>query len=501
MPSRSLIRRLLPPLAGAVAVLTLTVLVVGMIAMRGAVLDRARARATLLLSSERESLERLMRAGDHGDLQNLVEQMARNPDVAAVRIINPRGTVDSSSIPSELGKPAGSHSVQASPRGDLIPASVSTPPTDSALAVHVVQPFLNKPSCARCHKTPGDILGYLDLDASVNTHMTGLMAFSTLSGVLGLLYLAAVIGVGLPLLNQVVRRPVRHLTSAMKDVQAGDLSVHVEPSGTQEIDEVVEGFNRMVEQLRHGRAAEETARRLEMERVEQLAAVGEIAAGLAHEVRNPLSGVKAVLEILVRDTADEERRGVLRDATGELMRIDQILRDLMQYARPKAPVLGPFDLGALVRDTTVFTQRGAGRTAAAVTCDIGPDLPRAFGDPAQVRQVLVNLLMNAHQAAGAAGQIHVSTGQREGSVWCRVRDTGPGVPLDRAETVFRPFATTKARGTGLGLSISKRIIELHGGSLTLDNPGQAGASFTFTLAVAVSLPDTRPRLDATPTVV
>jgi hypothetical protein len=499
MTSRTLIRRLLPPLAGVVAVLTLAVLVVGMIAMRGAVLERARNRAAMLSSSERDSLERLMRAGDHSDLQNLVEQMARNPDVAAVRIISASGVVHASSLAAEIGRPAGSHSVQSSSKGDLIPASMSGAAADDALAVHVVQPFLNKPACSRCHATPGDILGYLDLDAHVNTHLTGLTAFGGLSGLLGLLYLVAVIGVGLPLVNQVVRRPVQQITSAMRDVQAGNLSTHVEPCGTREIDAVVDGFNQMVEQLRHGRAAEETARRLELERVEQLATVGEIAAGLAHEVRNPISGVKAVLEIIVRDTPDEERRGVLRDATSELMRIDQILRDLLQFARPRKPALEPFDLNALVRDTAAFTQRGAGNKAASVACDVAPGLPFAQGDAPQIRQVLVNLLMNAHQAAGPDGHVHVTTGQHDETVWCRVRDTGPGVPVDRAETVFRPFATTKARGTGLGLSISKRIMELHDGSLTLDNPGQQGASFTITLSVAAR--PTTPQPVAEPAVV
>lgn len=491
MKSKTLIRRLLPPLAGVVAVLTLVVLIVGMIAMRGAVLERARKRAEILLSSERESLERLMRAGDHSDLQTLVEQMARNPDVAAIRIISASGTVHSSSHPSELGRHAGDHRVQISAYGDLLPAALGDAARTEPLTVHVIQPFLNKPSCSRCHSTPGDVLGYLDLDAHINTHMTGLTAFGTLSGALGLLYLVAVIGVGLPLVNRVVRRPVQHITSAMRDVQAGDLNVRVEPCGTGEIDAVVDGFNQMVAQLRHGRAAEETARRLEMERVEQLATVGEIAAGLAHEVRNPISGVKAVLEIIVRDTPDEERRGVLRDATNELMRIDQILRDLLQFARPRQPAREPFDLNALVRDTAAFTQRGAGSHAAPVTCEAAPGLPLAEGDAPQIRQVLVNLLMNAHQAAGAGGQVHVVTGRQGQRVWCRVRDTGPGVPADRAETVFRPFATTKARGTGLGLSISRRIMELHDGSLTLDNPGQQGASFTLTLSAA-ALPASPP---------
>jgi len=190
--------------------------------------------------------------------------------------------------------------------------------------------------------------------------------------------------------------------------------------------------------------------------------------------------VKAVVDVLARESHDESRRRVLHDASGELVRIDQILKDLLQFARPKPPAPAPFDFNALVRDAVALTLPPGGEHPQP-RCDLADDLPVAVGDAGQIRQVLVNLLLNARQAATPTGEVAVSTGQRDGELWCRIRDDGPGVPVDRAEAIFRPFFTSKTRGTGLGLSITRRIVELHGGRLVLDNPGEPGASFTFTL--------------------
>lgn len=481
MPEGSLLRKILPPLAGAVAVLTLVVMTVGIAYMRRAVLERARLRAVTLSSIERDSLERLMRAGDHRDLQDLVDALARHPDVAAVRILRANGMVHASSHRADIGRPAGAHATQAAPSGDVMEAAIGGPVELPHHAVHTVQPFPNRPACEQCHDASARVIGFLDLDIAVNPHVTGLTAFAGLSAVLGLLYLIAVVGVAAPLVAVVVGRPVRRLMGAMERLEAGDLEVKVAPSGTRELDAVFTGFNRMVDRLRQGRAAEEEARRLALERVEQLASVGELAAGLAHEIRNPLSGVKAVLEVVARDTDDVARRAVLRDAAGELSRIDQIVRDLLQYARPKRPIPSAFDLNALVHDALTLMLPAASASAHEVQSELAASLPLVFGDAGQVRQVLVNLLLNARQAAGPDGHVVVTTGSDVDGVWCCVRDSGPGIPADRAEAIFKPFVTTKARGTGLGLPISRRMVELQGGSLRLDNPGAPGASFTMTL--------------------
>jgi signal transduction histidine kinase len=123
-----------------------------------------------------------------------------------------------------------------------------------------------------------------------------------------------------------------------------------------------------------------------------------------------------------------------------------------------------------------------------VRCALDEALTAAMGDAGQVRQVLVNLLLNAQHASSGAGEVVVSTGRAEDHLWCRVSDDGPGVPADKAEAIFKPFVTSKTRGTGLGLSISRRVVELHGGRLVLDNPGEPGASFTFSLPLAAPGP-------------
>jgi len=487
MRSRSLVRQLLPPLAVAVAAITLVVLLVGSFVVRWAVLDRAHLRAQGISASSRHTFERIMRSEPHEDLQGFARDVARNPDVEAVRIIQPDFRVHASSLPSEVGRDAGAHGRQVERGGDLI-APTLTGEGNSRPVVHLIEPLRNARSCQRCHGPEQPILGFLDTDVAVNPHTTGLATLETLGIALGLFYVVAVAGVATPLIHRVVGRPVRRLIDSMERVQAGDFSVHVKPFGTTEIDQVTLGFNKMVEQLRRGRAAEEESRRLQLERVEQLAVVGELAAGLAHEIRNPLSGVKTVLEAVAEESVPDNpsRRAILRDASAELLRIDQIVRDLLEYARPKPPELTTFDLNDVARETVAFTTAKAVAAGAKVTTQLAPDLPAAFGDPAMVRQVLVNLLLNALQAAASpeAAEIQLATWAADRFIWCRVRDNGPGVPAERAESIFRPFVTTRTRGTGLGLAISQRVVQLQGGRLTLDNPGHPGASFSFTVPVA-----------------
>lgn len=478
----SLFRRLIPPLVAAIASLTAVITYVGTSRMNEALADRARRRAASLSSSERDGILRLMRAGDHRDLQVVLEQLGRNPDIAVARVLRPDGTVYASSRPHETGRVLADHVAQHDPLGDRRPDNAEVR-AHSRGVVHVVQPFVNTSDCQSCHRAAGSIVAWLDMDVDVNEHSIGFATFTSLSAALGGLYLLAAVTILVPGLATIVLRPLKRLTDAMDRVRDGDLSVAVEPGGTREIDSVVSGFNRMVVDLRTARAAEEEARRLQLERVEQLAVVGELAAGLAHEVRNPLSGVKAVVDVLARECEDASRRHVLHDASGELVRIDQILKELLQFARPKPPALAPFDFNALVRDAVALTFP-ADAAAPRVRCAVDEALPAAMGDAGQIRQVLVNLLLNAQQASIGTGEIVVSTGRSDGWLWCRVHDAGAGVPAEKAEAIFKPFVTSKTRGTGLGLSISRRVVELHGGRLVLDNPGEPGASFTFSLPLA-----------------
>jgi signal transduction histidine kinase len=257
------------------------------------------------------------------------------------------------------------------------------------------------------------------------------------------------------------------------------------PPGTVEIDGLVAGFNDMVARLRHARQAEQDAQRSQMARVEQLATLGEMAASLAHEIRNPLSGTKAAIDVLAGEEKAEEPRRILRHVSEELARVDGVVRQLLNFAKPKAPVLAKVDLRAMLDDAVMLSGPRAATQGAALEFD-RPSEPRfVLADADMVLQVVVNLLINAlHAIEGVSGaRVVLSMSVREGQVACSVHDNGPGVPDGRAVAIFRPFVTTKARGTGLGLATSRRLIELHGGRLWLDNPGEPGARFTFTLPV------------------
>jgi len=476
-PSRSLLRRILPPLVLAVAVVTVVIIGLGFAIMRATLQDRARERADVLVRADQMLIERLPKAGPHVNLPQVIALFGDHPDIAAARLLNPSGVVMVSSHPEEVGELLTDHVSQRSHRGDLITTR------DGAPAVHTVRPVPNSPACRSCHTSTAPLVAVLDLDVAVNPHEVGMEAFGGLGMAMGVLYLLSVGATMLFLIRRVVHRPVRRLTRAMARVQDGDLSQEVRHSGTREFDRLVDGFNLMVGRLRRGAHAEREARRLEMERAEQLAVVGELAAGLAHEIRGPVSGVKAAVEVLAADMSVGERgRQILRESAKELGQLDEIVRDLLQYARPHPPEFADADLHAIASDVAkLLTAKASAQGATVRTASTG-GLPLVQIDQSQIRQVILNLALNGLQALdGGEGTVTITTSAGDEWATCAVVDTGPGVSLDQAEHVFRPFHTTKGSGTGLGLAISRRIIELHGGRLTLDNPGRPGAAFSFTL--------------------
>jgi signal transduction histidine kinase len=217
--------------------------------------------------------------------------------------------------------------------------------------------------------------------------------------------------------------------------------------------------------------------------VEQLATIGEMAASLAHEIRNPLSGTKAAVDVLAGQERDEEPKRILRHVSEELGRVDSVVRQLLNFAKPKAPVLARVDLRGLLHDAVMLTRPKAATQGALLEVLGETGAGDVLADADMVQQVVVNLLLNALQATEGlpAPSVVISTGLLDGQASCSVRDNGPGVPADRADAIFRPFVTTKPRGTGLGLATSRRLVELQGGRLWLENPGEPGARFTFTL--------------------
>jgi signal transduction histidine kinase len=430
-----------------------------------------------------EDIEHVMQV-DHGiRLQDELERLGADPDMDAVRILSVAGKVLYSSRREEVGTMMPAH-VPALP--DPLPENgTPLPPEVRELPglIHAAAPVLNRPNCATCHAGDAAILGIVDVDISLSRQSAGMKTWGRIAGIATVLQFALVAaGVAL-VLGVVVVKPVRRLERAMGEVRLGDYGVSGAPAGTKEIDSLVSGFNEMVGRLKRADQLEREAQRATMARAEQLASLGEWATSLAHELRNPLSGIKAAIDVLAIEERAEEPRRVLQHASSELARVDGVVRQLLDYARPKAPALGQVDLCSVLLDAVMLSKPRAAARHAVLESAL-PDRPIAvLADPEMVQQVVLNLILNGLEATDGTpdARVAVSAEVREGEAWCRVLDNGPGVPAARAAGLFRPFITTRAHGTGLGLATSRRLVELQGGRLVLENPGEAGASFAFSL--------------------
>lgn len=281
----------------------------------------------------------------------------------------------------------------------------------------------------------------------------------------------------------VIHRPMVELQEKMAQVRAGDLFVKVGFSDrNDEIGDLGQNFNEMVQQLRESREEIERLHRTQMSRAEHLATLGEMAAGLAHEIRNPLAGIAGVMEIVGRDLpANSAAKDVLGEVRHEVMHINRIVTELLEIARPKPPVFRPADLVAVSEQAVLFARDQASKRHVSVHVVKDNPIPLLEFDKGQIHQVMLNLLLNAVQACEEGGQVQVVFAENDERVTAKVIDTGKGIPPDVLPNIFRPFFTTKGNGTGLGLSLARRVVEDHGGWLTATSEQGKGSEFSLTL--------------------
>jgi signal transduction histidine kinase len=265
-------------------------------------------------------------------------------------------------------------------------------------------------------------------------------------------------------------RPIGVLLDSTRRLKRGDLDHRV--SGMKdEFHELEVSFNEMASSLKQ--------QMLKMQRTEQLAVAGQLAAGLAHEIKNPLGGIKAAMEVLAEEEEfPEANRGLVRSVLQEVVHVESLLKRFLNFARPAKPQLVALNVNAVVEMTLAFHAMSQstppGRPAPIrIQKHLSP-VPDTLADPLQVQQVLLNLILNAVDSMPAGGVLDVRTWTDEGgeTVNIAVADTGRGISAENAQRLFQPFFTTKPAGTGLGLATSKQLIEQHGGSISVaDNPG------------------------------
>ena len=283
-----------------------------------------------------------------------------------------------------------------------------------------------------------------------------------------------------------VRRPMLELQDKIARVRLGDMDARVSFSDREdEIGDLGCDFNDMVAQLKASREEIQRLHQTQMSRAEHFATLGELATGLAHEIRNPLAGIAGVIEIVGRDLPpNSPARAVIKDAKEEALQINRILTELLDTARPKPPQFQVSDVGTTAEHAVMFARQQAITKRIMIELEITNTIPAVEHDPNQINQVLLNLLLNAIQSMDKPGTIRVSLEHEDDSVLITVADEGKGILPEHLPNIFRPFFTTKGHGTGLGLSLARRTVEAHGGSIDVASEVGKGTQFLVRLPIA-----------------
>lgn len=218
---------------------------------------------------------------------------------------------------------------------------------------------------------------------------------------------------------------------------------------------------------------------LELERSKRLSLVGQLAAGVAHEIKNPLASIKGAADILADPAStDSDKNDFSRILQSEVRRIDSTVREFLAFASPQKPILVRFDWSIAVQQTVRQFEKQAAERGIAVSAAIDPNVT-VTGDASKLHQVLLNLLLNAAEACETGGHIQISLGGNAvGGGRLSVADSGQGISDDDLGRVFEPFYTTKNSGSGLGLAVVKSIIDEHGGSISVSSRSGKGTCFT-----------------------
>ncbi|MEW5803330.1 MAG: ATP-binding protein [bacterium] len=216
----------------------------------------------------------------------------------------------------------------------------------------------------------------------------------------------------------------------------------------------------------------------------RLSALGQLAAGVAHEIRNPLTSIRILIHALMEKLSPEDiRREDIEVIENEIERINQIIKQFLDFARPRKPKMEGVDINKLILDTLLLLSHELMEQEVYIEKELLP-LPCLPADREQIRQIFLNLILNAVQAMPGGGRLKVSTAQKDSLVIVSFQDEGKGIPDDIKEKLFEPFFTTKEEGIGLGLSITRRIVEDHRGKIEVESAEGEGTTFSIMLPVA-----------------
>lgn len=438
-------------------------------------IDTARESTELLLHTVESSIYNTMHMGNVQDVGSILSMVGQHNQLVGVRIFHPHGVILRSSIPSEVGRNVNpdDYKIFQSPVNYSI---FTVQPYGEVLAM--VKPIYNEAACHACHGSKARVIGVLNVNYSLSRTKMQMLDASrifVISSIAITMFLAITISL---LLLRFVKKPLDNMVNTMLKVENGDFAVRIAYKGKDEIGRVIESFNSMVDRLDVAQKELEQLHFQQLERADRLASIGEMAAGIAHEIKNPLAGISAAVTIIKDDMpADDPRGAILGEVNDQVNRLDKTVNDLLFFGKPSLPELTRVDINTILTTTLKFASQHRSVAYIEKRVELQSDLPPVYADDKQMQQVFLNIMLNAYQAMPSGGVLGITSSLtvRDGIEYVRVdiSDTGSGIPPQILEKIFTPFYTTKAQGTGLGLPICSKLVNLHKGDIrvTSDNTG------------------------------
>jgi signal transduction histidine kinase len=450
-------------------------------------LDDVRNKAIILTRALKNSIMLSKEAGHIASITTIFHTVGVLPGVEKLRVFNEEGMILYSARLDEIGKLTEEldYAVYRSPE--------KAAPFQSADTGHrsfcMVEPIENSPECYGCHDKTIEVIGVLDVcltmedaEKSIRYNRNLMLSFTGLSIVLTAALLSFMV-------RRFITRPIDDLVGAMRHVEAGNLEVQVDVRSKDELGSLSNSFNRMIERLDRTNKELEKFHHRQLLRVDRLASLGEMAAGVAHEIKNPLAGISGAAQVLSREfPAGDSRAGIMAEMITLINRLDNTIKNLLNFARYTEPEFALANINDVVEKVIFFVKQVAEGRKARFIREYDPSMEEIEVDSEQIKQVFLNLFLNALQAKSEDCEITVKTygeappgfmesPHRRNFVMVSVIDNGPGMPPDKLSKIFQPFFTTKDAGTGLGLSITRKILDLHEGRVTVESDVGTGTSF------------------------
>lgn len=452
-----------------------------------------------------------------------IEEVGSQKGVRGIRLVDKDGVIRYSTSDHEIGTEidkTGSSCNSCHGNEDELPRVAASSMSRSRFYVNVdgeevmgmARGIYNQPTCssAACHVHPvgAQLLGVLDVTVSMEemTAQIGSFRRQMILSTFGLLFALATSLVFVT--RRLIHRPVSDLLAHTRRLTSGDLNGRIEPLARDELGELEVAFNEMTGSLRHAQGElQELASSLEnkveqrtreiqdiqgrLVRSEKLASLGELVAGIAHEINNPLTGIMVFSSLVLEDPRlPRDLREDMAVINRETERCSGIVRRLLEFSRESPPHKAPESVNHLLDNTLHLLENQATFHNIDISRHYAPDLPPILLDGNQINQVFMNIMLNAAQAMPGGGYLELKTELAENNenIAIRFRDSGCGITEEDLKRIFDPFFTTKQdAGTGLGLSVSYGIVENHGGTIEVES--RIGEGTTFTVLLPLRSPE------------